>query len=131
MKTHPVDEQLPLGALLIYGLQHVLAMYVGAVAVPLFVAREIGLTEQELIKLINADLFTCGIATLIQTLGVGKNIGIRLPIIQGVSFVAVPPIILAGKTEGMPVVYGAIILSGILTTIVSHWFGKKIGRAHV
>lgn len=126
MKTHPVDEKLPIGALFIYGLQHVLAMYVGAVAVPLFVAREIGLTEHELIKLINADLFTCGIATLIQTLGLGKNVGIRLPIIQGVSFVAVAPIILVGKTEGMPAVYGAIILAGLLTAVVSTWFGKIV-----
>ena len=126
MKNHPVDEKLPLGSLFIYGLQHVLAMYVGAVAVPLFVAREIGLTEHELIKLINADLFTCGIATLIQTLGLGRHVGIRLPIIQGVSFVAVSPIILVGKTEGMPAVYGAIILAGILTAIVSTWFGKIV-----
>ncbi|MFM8316593.1 MAG: nucleobase:cation symporter-2 family protein [Deltaproteobacteria bacterium] len=126
MRSHPVDEKLPLGALFIYGLQHVLAMYVGAVAVPLFVAREIGLTDHELIQLINADLFTCGVATLIQTLGLGKNIGIRLPIIQGVSFVAVAPIILVGKTEGMPAVYGAIILAGLLTAVISTWFGKIV-----
>ena len=32
---HPVDELLPAGQLFVYGLQHVLAMYAGAVAVPL------------------------------------------------------------------------------------------------
>ena len=33
--VHPVDERLPLGQTFLYGLQHVLAMYAGAVAVPL------------------------------------------------------------------------------------------------
>jgi xanthine/uracil permease len=34
-RVHPIDEQLPLGQLIILGLQHVLVMYAGAVAVPL------------------------------------------------------------------------------------------------
>jgi NCS2 family nucleobase:cation symporter-2 len=124
MRDHPVDEKMPLRSLAVYGLQHVLAMYVGAVAVPIIVAREIGLSEADLIKLINADLFTCGIATLIQTLGIGKAIGIRLPVIQGVSFAAVAPIILVGKSQGMPAVYGAVIVAGLLTFLASTWFGK-------
>lgn len=33
--VHPVDEKLPLLKLLPLGLQHVLVMYAGAVAVPL------------------------------------------------------------------------------------------------
>ena len=65
--VHPVDERLPLGQTFLYGLQHVLAMYAGAVAVPLIVANAIGLSTEDLIYLINADLFTAGIATLIQT----------------------------------------------------------------
>lgn len=54
LKIHAVDESLPLAKLALYGFQHVLAMYVGAVAVPIIVAREIGLSERDLIKLINA-----------------------------------------------------------------------------
>lgn len=37
-QIHPVDEMLPTGQLFAYGLQHVLAMYAGAVAVPIIVA---------------------------------------------------------------------------------------------
>ena len=34
-RPHPVDEVLPIGKLLTYGFQHVLAMYAGAVGSPL------------------------------------------------------------------------------------------------
>ncbi|QDR82194.1 Uric acid transporter UacT [Sporomusa termitida] len=122
---HPVDEMLPAGPLFIYGLQHVLAMYAGAVAVPLIIANAIGLTQEQLIFLINADLFTCGIATLIQTLGFG-NMGIRIPIIQGVTFAAVTPMIIIGKTHGMTAIYGAIIVAGIITYLVAPYFSKLI-----
>ena len=109
--VHPVDERLPLGQTFLYGLQHVLAMYAGAVAVPLIVANAIGLSTEDLIYLINADLFTAGIATLIQTLGPCK-MGSKLPIVQGVTFAAVSPMIMIGQADGLTAIYGDDIASG-------------------
>ena len=40
--VHPVDEKLPTRRLAALGLQHVLVMYAGAVAVPLIVGRALG-----------------------------------------------------------------------------------------
>ncbi|XER08569.1 Uric acid transporter UacT [Sporomusa rhizae] len=122
---HPVDEMLPLGQLFTYGLQHVLAMYAGAVAVPLIVANALGLSQEQLIYLINADLFTCGLATLIQTLGFW-NMGIRIPVIQGVTFAAVTPMIIIGKTHGLTGIYGAVIVAGIVTYLMSPYFSRLI-----
>ncbi|WP_144352963.1 nucleobase:cation symporter-2 family protein [Sporomusa termitida] len=116
---------LPLGQLFTYGLQHVLAMYAGAVAVPLIIANALGLSKAELIYLINADLFTCGIATLIQTLGFW-NMGIRIPIIQGVTFAAVTPMIIIGKTHGLTGIYGSIIVAGFVTYLMSPYFSRLI-----
>jgi NCS2 family nucleobase:cation symporter-2 len=99
--AHPVNEVLPPGRLAIFGFQHVLAMYAGAVAVPLILATAIGLPEEDLVYLINADLFTCGVATLIQAVGLWK-VGIRLPIVQGVTFAAVTPMVLIGQSGGYP-----------------------------
>ena len=79
MKVHPVDEVLPLPKLAAYGFQHVLAFYAGAVLVPIILAGALKLSAEQLIHLINADLFTCGIASLIQSVGVWK-IGVRLPL---------------------------------------------------
>ena len=99
--TNHVDEMLPAGKLFAYGLQHVLAMYAGAVAVPIIIAQALHLSPAELVHLINADLFSCGIATLIQTLGFWK-VGARIPMIQGVTFAAVTPMILIGSEHGNP-----------------------------
>lgn len=122
---HPVDEILPLGKLFAYGLQHVLAMYAGAVAVPLILANALGLSQEQLIYLINADLLTCGIATLIQSVGFW-NMGIRIPIIQGVTFAAVTPMIIIGKAHGLPGIYGSIIVAGIVTYLVSPYFSRLL-----
>jgi len=125
--VHPVDEMLPLGALFLYGLQHVLAMYAGAIAVPLILANAIGLTHEQTIYLINADLFTCGIATLIQTLGLWKlPVGMKIPLIQGSTFVAVTPMVLIGQAHGLPAIYGSILVAGTITVILSPYMGKLL-----
>jgi len=67
--VHPVDELLPPGRLTALGLQHVLVMYAGAVAVPLIVGRALQLGPEQIVMLIQADLFCCGIVTLIQAFG--------------------------------------------------------------
>lgn len=122
---HPVDELLPAGKLFLYGLQHVLAMYAGAVAVPLIIAGAAGLTKEQTAFLINADLFTCGLATLLQTLGFWK-LGIRIPVIQGVTFAAVTPMIMIAKSQGMPGIYGAVIIAGLITFLLAPFFSKLI-----
>ena len=66
--THPVDQKLPVPRLAALGLQHVLVMYAGAVAVPLIIAGALGLSPEQRTLLINADLFACGLATLVQAL---------------------------------------------------------------
>jgi xanthine permease len=124
-RPHPVDERPPAGPLLLYGLQHVLCMYAGAVAVPLILAQALALPREALVALINADLFCCGLATLLQTLGVGP-FGIRLPVVQGVTFAAVTPMILIGQRAGLPAIYGAVIVSGLLTVLVAGGFSRLL-----
>lgn len=125
--THPVDQILPAGQLFIYGLQHVLAMYAGAVAVPFIVASALKLSQTQLIYLINADLFSCGVATLIQTLGLGKiRIGIKLPLVQGCTFAAVTPMILIGGAHGITTIYGSIIVAGLITLLLSPFYSRLV-----
>ena len=129
-KKHPVDEILPIPKLAVYGFQHVLAFYAGAVIVPILLANAIGLTTAQLIHLINADLFTCGIASIIQSVGFWK-IGVRLPLLQGVTFTAVSPMIAIGMaagggTDGLLVIYGAVIVAGLFTFLIAPYFSKLI-----
>ena len=112
--VHPVDEILPLPRLFILGLQHVLVMYANAVAVPLIVGGALHLPKDQIGLLINADLFACGIATLIQTLGFWV-FGIRLPIMMGVTAVSITPMVaMAGMADvGITGIYGAVITAGL------------------
>src|SRR5262249_2143597 len=126
--SHPVDEVLPAGKLAVYGAQHVLAFYAGAVIVPILLANSIGLSTQQLIHLINADLFTCGIASIIQSVGFWK-VGVRLPLLQGVTFTAVSPMIAiglanGGGTSGLVVIYGAVIVAGLFTLLIAPYFSR-------
>ena len=131
---HPVDIVPPAPKLAALGLQHVLAFYAGAVIVPLLIASSLNLDAETTIHLINADLLTCGIATIIQSMGIGKHIGVRLPIVQGVTTTAVSPIIAIGlgATDGeggvasLPTIYGAIIVAGLFTFFAAPVFGKVL-----
>lgn len=131
-QKHPVDQVPPAGKLVVLSVQHLLAFYAGAVVVPLLIAGQLNLDAKTTIHLINADLFTCGIATLIQSVGFWK-VGVRLPIIQGVTTTAVAPIVaigLAVNSDGgvgvLPAIYGSIIISGIFTFLAAPYFAKFI-----
>jgi OHCU decarboxylase len=129
-KVHPVDEVLPVAKLAAYGFQHVLAFYAGAVLVPIIVAGALKLSTEQLIHLINADLFTCGIASLLQSVGIG-NIGVRLPLLQGVTFTAVSPMIAIGLASGGGVpgllaIYGSVLCAGVFTFVAASYFAKLV-----
>ncbi|AHY46586.1 pbuX: xanthine permease [Rubrobacter radiotolerans] len=124
-RTHPVDEVLPAGRMAAFGLQHVMTMYAGIIAVPLIVATALELPAEQLVYIINASFLMCGVATLIQTIGVWK-FGVRLPIVQGTTFAAVTPMILIGSEYGLTGIYGSVIVAGILTVIAAPFFGKLL-----
>lgn len=127
----PQDETLGFGYLAVYGFQHILAFFAGgAIVIPIIVASAIGLTSGELVKLINAAMLTCGIATLLQAVGVWK-IGVRLPLLQGIAFAGIGPLIAiamsnGGGAAGLRTVYGAIIVSGILTVLLAPLLGRIV-----
>ncbi|RRN69756.1 purine permease [Peribacillus simplex] len=105
------------------GLQHVLAMYAGAIVVPLIVGGALGLTAAQLTYLVSIDILMCGIATLLQ---VWKNkfFGIGLPVVLGCTFTAVSPMIAVGTQYGVTTIYGAILVSGLIVVLISKFFGK-------
>ena len=121
--VHPVDEHLPMGRLTALGLQHVLVMYAGAVAVPLIVGRALNLTPDQVAKLISADLFCCGLVTLIQALGATQWFGIKLPVMMGVTFAAVAPMVSMAQSNGGQVgaglIFGAVIGSGVISILIA------------
>jgi xanthine permease len=128
--THPVDEVLPVPQMLLYGLQHVLSMYAGVVAVPLIVGSALHLSGSQTTYLVSAGLLMSGLATLLQTVGVWR-IGARQPIVQGTSFAAVSTILAIGTAQGggeagLRAVFGALLIAGALGFLVAPVFTQLL-----
>ncbi|WP_288649520.1 nucleobase:cation symporter-2 family protein [Pseudomonas sp. UBA5568] len=122
----PEDENLGLGANLAYGLQHVLTMYGGIVAVPLILGQAAGLNGAEIGMLIAASLFAGGLATLLQTLGL-PFFGCQLPLVQGVSFAGVATMgaILSSESGGgLPGVLGAVMAASLIGLLITPVFSR-------
>jgi xanthine/uracil permease len=124
---HPVDEILPTPRLLALGLQHVLVMYAGAVAVPLIIGRALKLSPEEVAFLISADLFACGLATLVQCIGF-SGVGIRLPVMMGVTFASVGPMLsmAAAPDIGLLGIYGSVISAGIFGILAAPFISRLL-----
>jgi NCS2 family nucleobase:cation symporter-2 len=124
---HPVDEVLPVPKLLTLGLQHVLVMYAGAVAVPLILGRALKMSPEDVAFLISADLFACGLATLIQSVGF-PGVGIRLPVMMGVTFASVGPMLsmAAAPDIGLLGIYGAVIAAGLFALVAAPFISRLL-----
>lgn len=120
----PITSAVPLG------IQHILAMFVSNVTPAIIVAGAAGFgfgkpDMGQMIYMIQMCMFFAGIATLIQTIGLGP-IGAKLPIVQGTSFAFIPvmiPIVAGGGVDAMAGLMGGIVAGGIfhmfLGTIIS------------
>ena len=124
----PAAQAIPLG------LQHVLAMFVSNFTPSIIVGLAAGFAfgSADLVFLIQMAMLFSGIATLIQTIGIGP-VGARLPVMQGTSFAFIPVMIPIVKGPGMAALFGGIIVGGLfhtaLGTIISrirHWFPPLI-----
>ena len=126
--AHPVDEVLPVGRLIPLGLQHVLIMYAGAIAVPLIVGRALKLPPEQVALLISADLFCCGLVTIIQSLGVTRWFGIKLPVMMGVTFASVTPMLVmaANPALGINGIFGAVIGAGIISIAIAPFVSRLL-----
>ncbi|WP_394120937.1 nucleobase:cation symporter-2 family protein [Planococcus donghaensis] len=107
------------------GFQHVLAMYAGAVLVPLIVGEALGLTPEQLTYLVAIDILLCGVATILQIVS-NRFFGIGLPVVLGCTFTAVGPMIAIGGQYGISAIYGAILVSGVFVVLISGFFGSLV-----
>ena len=123
----PAGENLSLPKLFTLGIQHVLVMYAGAVAVPLIIGRALKLQPEEVAFLISADLFACGLATLVQSIGF-PGVGIRLPVMMGVTFASVGPMLsmAASPDVGLLGIYGSVISAGAFALLVAPFMSRLL-----
>lgn len=122
--TNAVNAMPPWSKAIPLGIQHVLAMFVSNVTVPIIIANAADLSEAKTTLMIQAAMFVAGVATLIQSLGIGR-IGARLPIVMGTSFGFVPILIPIAVGMGVPAALGAALCGGLAMAVVGlllPWF---------
>ena len=124
----PEDERLPVPTLFGYGVQHILSMFGGVIAVPIIVGNAAGLSGPEIGTLLACALFVSGAATLLQTLGL-PFFGSQLPLVQGISFASVATMLSIigddGK-DGLQNVFGAVIVAALIGLAISPFFSQII-----
>src|SRR3954451_5015723 len=103
-RGRPEDEMYGFGQLLLYGTQHILTMYGGVIAPPLIVGGAAWLTRSGPAPVVSAGLFISGLATLLQTLGIGP-FGAKLPIVQEISFASVSTMVAIANDGGLRPVF--------------------------
>ncbi|WP_242687139.1 MULTISPECIES: nucleobase:cation symporter-2 family protein [unclassified Actinopolyspora] len=127
--VHPVDEVLPPGKLLAYGVQHIAAMYAGVVAPPLIIGQALELGPLDMTLLIGASLLTAGLATLLQAVGVWR-VGARMPFVNGVTFGSVAPILAIvaqhDQQNALSIVYGSVLVAGVLAFLAAPYFSRLV-----
>jgi xanthine permease len=124
-RGRPEDETYPFGQLLAYGTQHILTMYGGVIAPPLIVGGAAGLSAGDMALLVTAGLFVSGLATLLQSIGIGP-FGSRLPIVQGISFASVSTMVAIASEDGLRPVFGSIIVAGLIGLVASSFFAQLV-----
>ncbi|MFI5520609.1 nucleobase:cation symporter-2 family protein [Streptomyces platensis] len=128
--VHPVDEKPAVRRLVPAALQHLAAMYAGVVTPPLIIGQAVGLDPAGRTRLIAAGLIVAGLATLLQTLGIGRFAGNRLPFVNAASSAGITPMLAIAETTApghqLPAVYGAVMVAGAFCLAVGPFFGKLL-----
>ncbi|EJO5346344.1 purine permease [Clostridium botulinum] len=126
MKKNQMDIQLMYGVndkpqilmQILLGLQHIFAAFGGIIVVPIVISAALKLDAQTSTALISSAILAAGVATFIQSKGIGP-IGARVACIMGTDFTFVAPAIAVGGKFGLSGIFGATILGAGIVIILS------------
>lgn len=115
--VYDIEEKPPLGEAIPLAFQHVLAMVLGNIAVPLIMASAIGLATGETTFLVQMALIVAGVASVIQAYPAGP-VGAKLPIMMGTSFAFLGTLQLIADNAGLATIFGAALVGSLLQTFI-------------
>ncbi len=119
--AYGIDDEPALSEAIPLGLQHLLAMFLSTVALPLVIAGAIGLNQAETAFVVQMALFVAGVATIVQVYSVGP-VGARLPIVMGTSAIFVAPLIDIGASFGIAAIFGAVIVAAPVEVVIGYFY---------
>ncbi|MDY0394626.1 solute carrier family 23 protein [Virgibacillus halophilus] len=97
------------------GLQHVLAM--DLFIPPMILAGMLSFSVADSALFIQMTFIACGLATLIQA-----GLAMKLPVMQGPSFVPISALAVIGSTSGVSVMIGSLIPGALLISLLGYPF---------
>lgn len=115
-----IEEKPPVGVAILLALQHILAAFAGIIAVPLVVATALGLSVEDTSIMVSASIFVAGLATLLQSKGLGP-IGSRVSGMMGTDFTFANPAITVGSQFGIAGIVGATIVGSLVEIVLSRF----------
>ncbi|NFB73333.1 purine permease [Clostridium butyricum] len=119
-----INDKPKLTMQILLGLQHIFAAFGGIIVVPLVIGSALGFDAATSTALMSATILAAGIATFIQSKGIGP-IGSKTACIMGTDFTFATPAIAVGSVAGLPGIIGATILGALVEVILS-FFIKPI-----
>lgn len=117
------ESKPPIGKALPISLQHIMAMFLGTVTVPIVIAGAAGADPATKTMMIQYSLMMSALATLIQIFPLGP-VGAKLPIIFCAGFTCVPVFTPIAAQYGLAGAFGAQILCGVITVVLGLFVGK-------
>ncbi len=121
--SYKLDDFPGVGKSALLGLQHVLIMFTAMIGLPVILSNILGLSPELRAAMINGVMIGCGIGTIIQALGVGF-IGARLPIVMGVFYIFIGPIVSISNTVSIAAAMTAVMIGGLVEFALSPIIGK-------
>lgn len=116
-----LEDRLPIGRGLLYGMQHVIIMLPPTALAPVLLAGGLHLSPSLTISIVAATLVAAGLATLLQGNG-AFGIGARLPVVQGTELYFLPPLIAIGLVSGTGSIAFCVMLGGLLVCLISFFY---------
>jgi xanthine permease XanP len=114
---YDVDESPGIGSLVMLGLQHIFLLSV-AFVFPVLIIDTIGGSNNDAQHLISMAMIVTGVATILQGLKRGPiGSGYLCPLLNGPAFLSAS--ILAGKTGGLPLIFGMTFIGGLFEALFS------------
>lgn len=115
-----VEDKPPMAVTLVLALQHILAAFAGIIAVPLVVSSAIGLSVEDTTIMVSATIFVAGLATIIQSKGIGQ-VGSRVSGMMGTDFTFANPAISVGSQFGIAGIVGATLCGALVEMVLSRF----------
>lgn len=111
--VYGIEDRPPLKEALPLGVQHMLAMLLSNITIPLIIVGSLGLAAGDTALIVQMALFMAGAATLVQAYPIGP-VGGRIPIIMGTSVAFVGASVAIGQEFGLASVFGACLVASLV-----------------